>query len=186
MELITYPGDCDQWSASQHTGTRHKVVGLLVCDWSTQPSALEQSEDRWHDPLSDWHTESLTGRIQVGIFLEKFSISSQTRKQISTFSLLKMVSIFLFLFSISLFGISSMPAFKIRLYNRLLKIRLSSSSPNDINRPSRATFGQNWPIYGILGPFLTPLGPYRAISVGPDGINRPSWMYPTQIQQRST
>ena len=47
-------------------------------------------------------------------FLQKFSFSSRTRKQISTFlfSLLEirdMDSIFLFLFSISLFGISSMP-----------------------------------------------------------------------------
>ena len=49
-------------------------------------------------------------------FLQKFSFSSRTRKQISTFlfSLLEirdMDSIFLFLFSISLFGILSMPAF---------------------------------------------------------------------------
>ena len=54
-------------------------------------------------------------------FLQKFSFSSRTRKQISTFlfSLLEirdMDSIFLFLFSISLFGISSMPDSNINTY----------------------------------------------------------------------
>ena len=34
----------------------------------------------------------------------------------------------------------------------------------------------------IFGPFLPPWRPLGAISVGPNGPNRPSWIYPTQIQ----
>ena len=49
-----------------------------------------------------------------------------------------------------------------------------------------ATYGQKCLFYGIFGPFLTPLEAPGAISVGPNGPNRPSWMYPTQIQPRST
>ena len=38
------------------------------------------------------------------------------------------------------------------------------------------------PVYGILGPFLAPQDPLMAITEGPNGTNRPSWMYPNQIQ----
>ena len=49
-----------------------------------------------------------------------------------------------------------------------------------------ATYGQKCLFYGIFGPFLTPMEDLGAISVGPNGPNGPSWMYPTQIQPRST
>ena len=49
-----------------------------------------------------------------------------------------------------------------------------------------ATYGHKCLCYGIFGPFLTPLEAPRAILVGPNGPNEPSWMYPTQIQLRST
>ena len=49
-----------------------------------------------------------------------------------------------------------------------------------------ATYGHKCLFYGIFGPFLTPLEAPRAILVGPNGPNEPSWMYPTQIQLRST
>ena len=49
-----------------------------------------------------------------------------------------------------------------------------------------ATYGHKCAFYGIFGSFLTSLEPPRAISVGPNGPNGPSWMYPTQIQPRST
>ena len=38
----------------------------------------------------------------------------------------------------------------------------------------------------FLGHFCPPWRPPGAISVGPNGPNRPPWMYPTQIQPRST
>merc|ERR1712218_334496 len=49
-----------------------------------------------------------------------------------------------------------------------------------------ATYGHKWALYDIFGPFLTPWKPQGTISIGPNGPNRPSWMYPTQIQPRST
>ena len=53
-------------------------------------------------------------------------------------------------------------------------------------QPFGATYGQKCLFYGIFGPFLTPMEDLGAISVGPNGPNGPSWMYPTQIQPRST
>ena len=44
-----------------------------------------------------------------------------------------------------------------------------------------ATYGQKCLFYGIFGPFLTPLEAPGAISMGPNGPNGPSRMYPTQI-----
>ena len=65
------------------------------------------------------------------------------------------------------------------------------SSPNDPARVLAAVgrlnpSGHKCLFYGIFGPFLTPLEAPRAILVGPNGPNEPSWMYPTQIQLRST
>ena len=37
------------------------------------------------------------------------------------------------------------------------------------------------PFYGIFRPILAPQDPLMAITEGPNGTNRPSWMYPNQI-----
>ena len=51
---------------------------------------------------------------------------------------------------------------------------------------TRAAYGKKYLIYDIFWSFPTPPRTPMAISVGPNGPNRPSWMYPTQIQPRST
>ena len=70
-------------------------------------------------------------KLQISrlFFLQKWSLSSRTRKQILTFlfSLLKirdMDSIFLFLFLISLFGISSMPGTNARISKKFIRRHL--------------------------------------------------------------
>ena len=96
--------------------TKSRRLNLLsnyeICLQNFSFSSRNRRNNFWISP-SLLHTREIIA--DFSFFLQKFLFSSRTRKQISTFlfSLLEirgMDSIFLFLFSISFFDISSMPA----------------------------------------------------------------------------